>query len=120
MTLLLAMDTFKHVLKGRKVQVFNDNVATTFCAWKGSSKDLLLRLLSQELKAVAAANSIMYSVRWIASAYNPSDALTREEYFENIFKVIGIENEVIPAFDIIDKVVLKFKDLVTKAAISMP
>jgi hypothetical protein len=77
--LLCALQTWKHELRDKKVILLNDNQSVVFGLLKGASADIFVRTGIQRVYNTLAEAGILASIRWVPSAHNVSDGLTRED-----------------------------------------
>jgi hypothetical protein len=77
--LLCALQTWKHELRNKKVVLLNDNQSVVFGLLKGASADIFVRTGVQRIYNTLAEYGILASIRWVPSAHNVSDGLTRED-----------------------------------------
>jgi hypothetical protein len=77
--LLCAIQTWKHELRNQKVVLLNDNQSVVFGLLKGASADIFVRTGVQRIYNTLSDAGILASIRWVPSAHNVSDGLTRED-----------------------------------------
>jgi hypothetical protein len=77
--LLCALQTWKHELRDKKVILLNDNQSVVFGLLKGASADIFVRTGVQRIYNTLAEYGILASIRWVPSAHNVSDGLTRTD-----------------------------------------
>eukprot|EP00392_Amoebophrya_sp_AT5.2_P004876 g4885.t1 len=98
LAIIWALEVCGPRIRGRRVRAFVDNSAAIFSGWKGSSRDIVLRLLAQKLHAVMLAGGIMWTVDYVRSADNPSDGGTRAALFPDFFASLaatGLETQLL-------------------------
>ena len=86
--LIAALETWKRHLCGRKVIVLNDNQSVVYSLLKGSSSDNFVRVAAQHVFNYLAAHAVMASIRWVPSAHNISDGLTRDDLKRTLYATI--------------------------------
>jgi hypothetical protein len=86
--LLCALQTWRRELKNKKVILLNDNQSVCFGLLKGSSADIFVRTGVQRIYNTLSENGILASIRWVPSAFNVSDGLTREDLMPTCSQVL--------------------------------
>ena len=86
--LLCSLHTWRKELQDKKVILLNDNQSVVFGMLKGSSADIFVRTGIQRIYNTLAENRILASIRWVPSAHNVSDGLTREDLMPTCTSVL--------------------------------
>ncbi|CAD7960662.1 unnamed protein product [Amoebophrya sp. A25] len=72
-----ALLSLSPIIRGSTVVLFLDSQVALFSLLKGTSKDIVLRILAQQIHLFCARLDIRLVLRYIRSAENPADAPTR-------------------------------------------
>eukprot|EP00392_Amoebophrya_sp_AT5.2_P004788 g4797.t1 len=89
LAVLWALEAVAPVIRGKKLVLFIDNSAALFSILKGTSSDILSRILAQAVRCSALQLGVLWTLRYVSSEDNPADGGTRPELFERLAKVIG-------------------------------
>jgi len=90
----IAADTLLREIKascksGRPKVVFHtDNTTCLFGCLKGTSRDIIIRILIQSFRLSLAASGISFTLRYVPTKSNPADGGTREDLFAPFCRMI--------------------------------
>ena len=85
---IVAVRVFRSRLAGLRVLCFIDNSSALFAACKGCCKCALMRGLAQELHVLVNELAALLAYRYVPSAFNPSDACTRDDLKPDLDKLV--------------------------------
>jgi hypothetical protein len=86
---VMAVKQMGQILGNERVTVHVDNSACVFALLKGTSKQKELRMLTQEVQRLMARHGALWVVRYIKSALNVADGMTRtDEQFDRAQKAL--------------------------------
>ena len=89
-TVIVALHTFRPLLRGRaRVRFMIDNTAALYAANRGASRCPLLRRLAQRFHSDLLDLGVAASCRYVPSAWNVSDGLTRENLFDDFEQAVA-------------------------------
>ena len=114
----LTLERLGYLLRRRRALWYADSSVAIFAIWKGSSNDMIIRMIAQRIQKLVLILEVGMTLRYIPSRWSPSDPQTRADLLESWdawLKGKQIEPtkfEIDPCSDILRDAFLEIKDRV--------